>query len=192
MFNVTNRSGKRQMIIVESNSCPSGQKSMPLVDTNNKYGGYKTLIKSCLADVLNNKIDKSLGGLAVIYDKNKLESIGFCSTLAELANEKVWLAQYFDDATNAVCKWEGGILYVRDVSDKWHPIRACIRYVTQRPWKRIPLNTKTKVINPIVSCLAGGRNKIMAVHAYNSMNKELTNSGLGKIFKILSNFFQTN
>ena len=182
LFNVTNRSGKRQMIIVESNSCPSGQKSMPLVDTNNKYGGYKTLIESCFADVLNNNIDKSLGGLAVIYDKNKLESIGFCSTLAELANEKVWLAQYFDDETaaNSICKWENGLLHVRDVSDKWHPIRACIRYVTQRPWKRIPLNTKTKVINPIVSCLAGGRNKIMAVHAYNSLNKELKNTGLGK------------
>ena len=75
LFNVTNKDGKREMIIVESNSCPSGQKSMPLVDTTNKYGVYKTLIKSCLADVLNNEIDKSLGGLAVIYDKKKLESL---------------------------------------------------------------------------------------------------------------------
>ncbi len=29
LFNVTNQKGKRQMIVVETNSCPSGQKSMP-------------------------------------------------------------------------------------------------------------------------------------------------------------------
>ena len=29
LFSVTNNRGKRQMIVVETNSCPSGQKSMP-------------------------------------------------------------------------------------------------------------------------------------------------------------------
>ena len=35
-----------------------------------------------------------------------------------------------------------------------------VRYVTQRPWDRIPLNTKTLIMNPLVGCLAGGRNKV--------------------------------
>ena len=171
------------MIIVESNSCPSGQKSMPLVDDNNKFGGYKTIIENCFNEVLNNELDKSLGGLAVIYDQNKMESIGFCSTLAELTNEKVWLAHYFEDEApeTAVCKWEDQLLYVKDAMEQWHPIRACLRIVTQRPWKRMPIKTKTKVINPIISCIAGGRNKIMGVHAYNSLNRILKNTGLGKL-----------
>ena len=44
----------------------------------------------------------------------------------------------------------------------WHPIRACFRYVTNAPWKRVPVRTKTLVMNKIVACLAGGRNKMMA------------------------------
>ena len=37
LINVTNARGKRQMVVIENNSCPSGQKSMPLpVDTQNK------------------------------------------------------------------------------------------------------------------------------------------------------------
>jgi len=47
----------------------------------------------------------------------------------------------------------------------WRPIRACFRYVTNAPWKRIPVRTKTLVMNKIVACLAGGRNKMMA-HRY--------------------------
>ena len=176
------------MIIVESNSCPSGQKSMPLVDDNNKLGGYKTILEYCFKEVLNNELDRSLGGLAVIYDQNKMESIGFCTALAELSGEQVWLAQCFEDERpeTAVCKWEDQLLYVKDSMEQWHPIRACLRYVTQRPWKRIPINAKTKVINPIISCIAGGRNKIMAVHAYNSLNSTLQNTGLGKqIYSLL-------
>jgi hypothetical protein len=48
----------------------------------------------------------------------------------------------------------------------WHPIRACFRYVTNAPWKRIPVRTKTLVMNKIVACLAGGRNKMMAHRFY--------------------------
>ena len=159
---------------------------MPLIDETNKLGGYKTILEYCFKEMLDKQADKSLGGLAVIYDQNKMESIGFCTALAELSGEQVWLAQYFEDEASetAVCKWEGQLLYVKDSMGRWHPIRACLRYVTQRPWKRIPMNVKTKVINPIISCIAGGRNKIMAVHAYNSLNKQLENTGLGDFLNL--------
>lgn len=60
----------------------------------------------------------------------------------------------------------------------WHPIRACFRYVTQKPWNRFPIHSKTLVLNDIVACLAGGRNKAMASRAYDFFNAELTGSGL--------------
>lgn len=60
----------------------------------------------------------------------------------------------------------------------WHPIRACFRYVTNAPWKRIPIRTKTLVMNKIVACLAGGRNKMMAHRAYELFNAELAGTGL--------------
>jgi hypothetical protein len=176
LFNVTNNLGKRQMIIVESNSCPSGQKSMPLIDNTNIYGGYKTILQECFKELINTNTNNSdaTGDLAVIYDQNQMESGGFCSVLAEITNEKVWFATYFEDETEqetGAVKWSSdGQMFIRDEHNVWHPIRACLRFVTQRPWKRLPLRTRTKIINPIIVCLAGGRNKIMAVHAYKSLN----------------------
>ena len=34
LFNATSAGGNRQMVVIENNSCPSGQKSMPLLDDN--------------------------------------------------------------------------------------------------------------------------------------------------------------
>ncbi|NBC24668.1 MAG: hypothetical protein GVX78_03535, partial [Bacteroidetes bacterium] len=45
LINVTTAEGRRQMVVIENNSCPSGQKSMPLLDDNQEMGGYKTLIE---------------------------------------------------------------------------------------------------------------------------------------------------
>ncbi len=41
----------------------------------------------------------------------------------------------------------------------WEVVRAAIRYVTQKPWNRIPPITRTLIYNPVLACLAGGRNK---------------------------------
>lgn len=60
----------------------------------------------------------------------------------------------------------------------WHPIRACFRYITQKPWNRIPIQTRTIVVNEIISCIAGGRNKIMAAISYDLYNSELSGTGL--------------
>ena len=77
-------------------------------------------------------------------------------------------------------------MYLRtgdEEKEEWVPIRAAFRYVTQKPWTRIPLKTKTKILNPVISCLAGGRNKNLADKAY-----EVLNTGL--ICIVLSfNFF---
>ena len=43
--------------------------------------------------------------------------------------------------------------------DAWTPVRAALRYVTHKPWNRIPALTRTFMYNPVLACLAGGRNK---------------------------------
>nr|HPH17542.1 hypothetical protein [Haliscomenobacter sp.] len=45
LLNVTSASARRQMVIIENNSCPSGQKSMPLTDDHKEQGGYRLLIE---------------------------------------------------------------------------------------------------------------------------------------------------
>ncbi|KAI8140850.1 hypothetical protein BJV82DRAFT_621380 [Fennellomyces sp. T-0311] len=180
LFNVTTASGQRQMIVIETNSCPSGQKSMPVLSETgecNEQGGYRTVIESAFNDQLS-KADPKLGGLAVIYDKNVMEASGYAAVLADVSKEDVWLVEWYDNDLASNVKWEDGVLHVRDQSNVWHPIRACFRYLTQKPWNRIPLTTKTIVMNQIISCLAGGRNKMMASRAYDFYNAELTKTGL--------------
>lgn len=70
------------------------------------------------------------------------------------------------------------VLEVRGDEGAWIPLRAAFRYVTQRPWTRIPPLTRTAVLNPVVACLAGGRNKLLAAKAYDFHNARLAPSGL--------------
>ncbi|CDS07008.1 hypothetical protein LRAMOSA09531 [Lichtheimia ramosa] len=180
LFNVTTATGQRQMIVIETNSCPSGQKSMPILsetEENNEHGGYRVVIESAFKSQLS-KADPSLGGLAVIYDKNVMESSGYAAVLADVAKEDVWLVEWYDKDTDPNVKWQNGILHVRDEHHVWHPIRACFRYLTQKPWNRFPLKTRTIVMNQIISCLAGGRNKMMAARAYDFYNSDLVDTGL--------------
>lgn len=152
---------------------------MPRIDENNEFGSYKRLLSSLFEAV--SQSDKSQGGdLAVVYDKNMMEASGYASILSGMSKERVWLVEYLvdneDDKENCSknVKWCNGYMYVRDKYDQWHKIRACLRYVTQKPWTKLPVNTKTLVFNPLVACLAGGRNKIIASYAYQQFNKELT------------------
>ncbi|KAI8909673.1 hypothetical protein EDD86DRAFT_190571 [Gorgonomyces haynaldii] len=178
LFNVTTASGQRQMIIVETNSCPSGQKSMPLLsDVGDEHGGYGIVIDSTFREMLS-KADPSLGDLAVVYDKNIMEASGYAACLADNTGERVWMAEYYLTDPDPPVKWVDGVMHIRDEQKQWHPIRACFRYVTQKPWNRFPINPKTIVLNSIVSCLAGGRNKMMASRAYDFFNSELTGTGL--------------
>lgn len=116
LFNVTTPNGQRQMIIVETNSCPSGQKSMPLLtESEDEYGGYGMVIDSTFRGMLS-KADASLGDLAVVYDKNPMEATGYASVLADLTGERVWMAEYYETDHDPPVKWDNGIMSVRDES----------------------------------------------------------------------------
>ncbi|ODQ50182.1 hypothetical protein SAICODRAFT_21924 [Saitoella complicata NRRL Y-17804] len=244
LFNVTTKSGARQMIVVETNSCPSGQKSMPLLSEWEEHGGYLRVLQGVgLVKPLNNsggdqkspatatdeptlgaqklvdavsvqlaeaqlkeaeheggppvqsfapsaeaqkkprtwiaeRPDEIEGDLAVVWDKNKMEATGYASVLADMTKENVWCVEFYEWDDDPPVKWEDGIMYVRPEPGVWKPIRAAFRYVTAAPWKRIPLRTKTRILNPIVACLAGGRNKAMASVAYDLFNAEMAGTGL--------------
>ena len=177
LLNVTSAGGKRQMVVIENNSCPSGQKSMPLLDDNQEQGSYRLMVERTFKPYLKNLRNKINGKLAVIYDKNLMETSGYAEVIADVMNESVYYVPFYHDQENDHIKFDGGVLNIYSDGD-WVPIRAAFRYVTQRPWNRIPVNCKTRILNPIVSCLAGGRNKMVASKAYDIFNSEVAQYGL--------------
>lgn len=165
LFNVTNVKGKRQMILIETNSCPSGQKSMPMVSLNNdsEEDGYHILMRTSFKTMLEEREQESAaggasalpplpaGGLAVIYDKNPMEACGYAAAMADVFKEPVYLAELYvrEKDANPPVEWRDDVMHVRDSSGQWHPIRAAFRYVTQRPWDRIPMSSKTLILNSV-------------------------------------------
>ena len=83
LLNVTSAGGKRQMVVIENNSCPSRQKSMPLLDDNQEQGSYRLLIERTFKPYLKNLRNKIKGGLVVIYDKNPMETSGYADVMQE-------------------------------------------------------------------------------------------------------------
>lgn len=181
LFNVTTEEGYREMILIETNSSPSGQKSMPLVADEKEEGGYQVLVESVLAPTfkrIRKEKGRQAGVLAVIYDKNLMEVSGYAASLAHHTGEEVYLAPFMLSDPDPPCRFRDRTLEVRDDNGVWHPVRGAFRYVTQKPWQRIPLSSKTTIINPVQACLAGGRNKAVASMAYELFNTELAGTGL--------------
>lgn len=178
LLNVTSAGGKRQMVVIENNSCPSGQKSMPLVDDNQEQGSYRWLIERTFKPYLKKARMTVKGALAVVYDKNPMEASGYAAVIADVMKEPVYYVPFYKEDTDPAVKFTDGVMYVRNSEGEWIPIRAAFRYLTQKPWSRLPLHCKTRIVNPIVACLAGGRNKMVAAKAYDLFNAELASYGL--------------
>ncbi len=179
LMHVTDENGNRKMVVIENNSCPSGQKSMPLLNDHQEQGGYRLLIERTIKPYLEQK--KKLvpnGGLAVVYDKNKMEASGYAHAMADVFNEPVHLVPLFKEDKEQLVRFDDGTMYVQNEAKEWIPIRATFRYLTQQPWDRLPLHSKTHIFNPIVACIAGGRNKMVASKAYTFFNTELEQGGL--------------
>lgn len=177
LFNVTTAEGRREMVVIENNSCPSGQKSMPVLVDHEEYGGYKILMEQSFKASLKSKRLVN-GVLAVLYDKNIMEASGYAEVMADVFEENVYLIPYYKDEYGQQVRSDNGLLEFLDENGEWIPIRACFRYLTQKPWNRLPVNQRTYIYNPVVACLAGGRNKMVAAKAYDLFNGELEGSGL--------------
>ena len=116
-------------------------------------------------------------------DKNYMETSGYASAISDLTGEKVYLIPHFDGEDQFIT-FEDGVM-ILDKGGEKIPIRAAFRYVTQKPWNRIPTTTKTFIYNSTLVCLSGGRNKLLANKAYEIYNSEISESGL-KISKFLN------
>ncbi|XP_066278505.1 uncharacterized protein [Branchiostoma lanceolatum] len=179
LFPGVTAAGRHEMVVLEVNSCPSGQKYMP--HGQGMDSSYHKLMGETFRDTVSSKCDPSLINkpLAVVQDKNPIENNGYASALADITKEPVYVVEtYLNRPKEQNIRWTDGVLEVRDVEGQWHAIRAAFRYVTQKPWTRIPLTTKTVVFNPIACCLSGGRNKLVAALAYEAFNKQQEGTGL--------------
>jgi hypothetical protein len=178
LLHTTNEDGMRRIVVIETNSCPSGQKSMPVLVEREEQAGYRLLLERSFLPMLGTRLPR--GDLAVIFDKNEMEAAGYAATLADLTGEAVYLVPWHSEDAAGPARFQGeeGVLEIRH-EGSFVPIRAALRYVTQRPWNRIPPLSRTLVYNPVLVCLAGGRNKMLAAKAYEFYNADLAAHGLG-------------
>ncbi len=178
LINATTAEGDKKMLIIENNSCPSGQKSMPLLDDNKEAGTYRVFVERTCKPLIDKhrKKHKLDGVLAVLYDKNYMEASGYAAVLADVFSEPVYLVECYDRPNNHLELIDE--LFYLNTEDGQIPLTAAFRYVTQKPWNRIPVNCKTLLLNPLIACLAGGRNKMLAAEAYNRYNEEIKPFGL--------------
>jgi hypothetical protein len=179
IFNVSTEGGVKQKLVVETNSCPSGQKSFPLLDDHKEEGGYWRLLEQTFLPLVSKTIRKAGGNgiVAVIYDKNPMESSGYAQVLATLIDRPVYSIPCPHSRPEMFLEVEDRQLYAK-LEEGRRPVICAFRYVTQRPWTRLPFNLKTPILNPVVACLAGGRNKTSAAKAYEVFNGRYRAQGL--------------
>ena len=181
ILNVSNEQGVRLKLVLETNSCPSGQKSFPTSDGEDEDTSYRSLIEHTFLPLVRQSIrqaDES-GVLAVLYDKNHMESTGYAQALATLTKRPVWLVPSLQSDPGRYLIVKDRRLYVQQDDDAaLHAVVCAFRYVTQRPWTRLPFNLKTPILNPIVACLAGGRNKTAAYKSFEVFNAAFRSDGL--------------
>ena len=174
LLHVTTATGKRQMVVIENNSCPSGQKSMPLLDEFNEQGGYRKFVEATIKPLLKKKKTETL---AVIYDKNPMEASGYAHALADMLKQEVYLVPFYNKQANDHIDTSGDYVKIK-VGGQWKTVQLVFRYLTQKPWNRLPIYSKTVIVNPTIVCLAGGRNKMIASKAYSFFNAELAEKNL--------------
>ena len=86
---------------------------MPLLAETDEFGGYKVVLESAFSAVLS-KAEKSLGALAVIYDKNPMEASGYAAVLAEVSKEDVYLVEYHESDEDPNVKFQDRVLFIRN------------------------------------------------------------------------------
>ena len=87
---------------------------MPLVLDNEEFGGYGAVMNHTFRGILA-RTDTSIGGLAVVYDKNYMEASGYASVMAEIMKESVYLVEYLINDPDPPVKWVNRLMHVRDV-----------------------------------------------------------------------------
>lgn len=152
------------MLLLETNSCPAGQKWMPSLQDESPWGGYQRLCEMLLPALERG------GTLAVLYDKNPQEVRGYAATLADLCGRSVLLVPILSEASDQLVQFSSDGMRVRG-PEGWITVTAALRYVTDQPWRSLPLHSAAPILNPLSACLSGGRNKHLAKVAYERFNE---------------------
>lgn len=178
LMHATTANGKKQIVVIETNSCPSGQKSFPLLDENQEQGQYSQLIKESFLPLWKKAKIKD-GVTVVFYDKNEMENSGYAASIADAIDGPVHLVYYDKSILNKVVRINpiDNVVELL-INNEWKSVRAIFRYVTQKPWDRLPIISKTLIFNSILACISGGRNKLMASKAYSFLNSEIRSSNM--------------
>lgn len=113
-FNVTYSVGHREIDIIETNSCAGGVASMPVQPGNTVDPRSFHLLMNIAFRLALDSVDPSIGGLAVIYDNIETHATGYAAAMADVTGEKVLLVEWINGDRNPPCKWEDGVLQVRD------------------------------------------------------------------------------
>lgn len=178
LMHATTVNGRKEIVVIETNSCPSGQKSFPLLDENQEQGQYLQLIKESFLPLWKKAKIKN-GVTVVFYDKNEMENSGYAASIADAIDGPVYLVYYDKSSLNKLVRINPIDNVVELLIGKeWKSIRAIFRYVTQKPWDRLPIISKTLIFNSILACISGGRNKLMAAKAYGFLNSEIRSSNM--------------
>lgn len=157
---------QKRMMLLETNSAPAGHKSVPI--GADLYGGYIKIIRDTFLPFIQH-LDPKLGQIAVIYDTNEMECVAYAHIINKLTAERVYIYEY-KSTDNALININN-LLYLRDQETQtFVPLRAIFKFVTVDPWDAMPVKTKTLIFNPIEFCIAGGRNKKIALTAYQVLN----------------------
>jgi len=159
ILHATDYDGKKTKIVLETNSCPSGALDFP-TNAYKVLGAtpYEIVLREALLPKINGQ-----GELAVIWDKNRRGTRGYAQVLSNLTGRNVHWFSLLDSEEFRFTINSHLMLNNRN-------IEAAFRYVTQNPWERIPIDTETHLVNPIIACVAGGRNKNIAALAYSHYN----------------------
>ena len=158
--------GERRMMVLETNSCPSGQSSMPVLRSASAPSNmYVEAIRSVMAPMVE-RVPAHTGVLAVLYDKNLVEARAYATAMAHVFHEAVLLVPFHLDGLGRLYRWtDRHQLQVcvpgqQPAEASWLPVRAAFRYVTQKPHNRFPVVSNadassgaTLVLNPVVACL---------------------------------------
>ena len=86
---------------------------MPCLGDANNQRGYRTIIQNTFKQLLLSA-DLTIGGLAVVYNKNLMEASGYTAVIADIMKEKVWLVLYYNGDQDPPCKWEEEVFHVKD------------------------------------------------------------------------------
>jgi hypothetical protein len=176
-FPVSDLPGGARMLLLESNSCPAGQKSMPSLRGDSLWRGYQRL-----HDVLLGLWTEATNlPLAVLYDKNEQEARAYAASFADTTGRPALAVDTSAGAASEVLRIVDRKLQVLGPHG-WTPVIAALRYITHKPWLQLPVDCATPILNPISACLSGGRNKHLANLAYRRFNEAWSGRGLGISF----------